>query len=140
MFRKEIITRQIDGKAYLVRWHLLHTRWGRVYLHKIILTDSDCPHDHPWRFISIILKCSYIEHEHRQYDTHEGGVVYAQISRRFRAPAILVRPATWAHTLEIPGKPVWTLVITSTWKRKWGFWTKKGWIRHNDYISTNSCD
>lgn len=126
MKREEI--KRADGTVYLVRWNLLWCRFGRIMLHKIILTDNDCPHDHPWSFTSIMLKGTYIEHEHNGR------------SRKLSAPAILFRPAKWAHTLEIPGKPVWTLVFTSTYKRRWGFWTPRGWQHHSDYTSTNSCE
>jgi hypothetical protein len=136
LFKKEIIRRD-DGTPYLIRWFIIYRSWfGQIMLHKILLTDNDCPHDHPWSFTSIMLKGTYIEHEHRGFTSFW----HLVRSRKITAPAIMFRPASWAHTLEIPGKPVWTLVFTGRKSRSWGFWTKKGWLHHSKYKSTNSCE
>lgn len=160
--RREDIKRA-DGQVYLTRWRTGHTWFGTFMLHKIILTDSDCLHDHPWHFVSIILKGGYIEH--RRWPTwpdaktsfaaveKDGG---CWITRKFYgAGSILFRPANTAHRLELPydsSKPFspdppcypdrvcWTLVYTTNWKRSWGFWTKRGWLHHSKYVSQNKCD
>lgn len=128
---KEIISRE-DGTPYLIRWHLLHTPIGRVMLHKIILSDHDCPHDHPWNFVSIMLSGSYIEYRYKE-------LANIQVSKHITAPAVMYRPANWSHRLEV-SKPCWTLVFTSSWRRHWGFWTKAGWLPWKQYKSTQNCD
>lgn len=130
--RREIIYRE-DGADYMVRWHILHTPWFRIYLHKIILSDFDCPHDHPWNFLTIMLKGSYREYSNWHHPKRLGCVDY-------KAPCVLYRPAEWSHRLEVLNGPVWTLVFLSSRKRKWGFWTKKGWVHWKNYKSTNSCE
>lgn len=129
-FKKVVITR-VDGQPYLIRWHLVRSRWGTIMLHKILLSDEGCPHDHPWSFTSIMLHGSYMELEYKK-DLIVG-------ARSFIAPCIIRRPAEWTHKLLLR-KPCWTLVITSTYKRKWGFWTPRGWLRHNDYTPRKICD
>ena len=42
-----------DDHAYLDRWPLALTPWGRVYLHRFHAPDPACLHDHPWSFWSL---------------------------------------------------------------------------------------
>ena len=108
----------------LVRFEILHTRRLRVYLHHIMRSDAERHlHDHPWSFVSIILRGGYREH------TMDG-------SRDYKAPAILFRPATWAHKLELQ-QPAWTLVFATKTVRRWGFLTEKGWCFWRNYDYTN---
>lgn len=130
IFRKEVIAR-LDGDPYLIRWHILHTKWGRVMLHKILKSDEGCAHDHPWSFVSIMLWGSYMELQYKEtLITHV---------RRCCAPAILRRPANFTHKLVLR-KPCWTLVFTSAKKREWGFWTPRGWVYYKNYSSRKTCD
>ena len=43
------------------RWTLLRLPWFSIYIHKIIESDTYI-HNHPWNFISIVLKgrCTYL--------------------------------------------------------------------------------
>lgn len=50
-----------DGALYLVRYTLLWLPFLKIRLHHILLSDTECPHDHPWDFVSIILKGGYRE-------------------------------------------------------------------------------
>lgn len=134
VLKKEVITRT-DGTAYLIRWHIAHTKWGRIMLHKIVRSDESCPHDHPWNFTSIMLWGHYLEFEYKG-DDNGPHFVDCQVHR---APCILRRPANWLHKISV-NKPCWTLVFTSTRKRKWGFWTLRGWVKYNDYTSKKICD
>jgi hypothetical protein len=104
-------------------------RWFAVYLHEFERSDHDrCLHDHPWGFVSIILRGGYWE------EMFDNGYSY-RTSRRWRRPgSILVRPAKTAHRIELTAgaeagilpKP-WSLVIVGRKSRAWGFWTIAGW-------------
>lgn len=51
-----------NGSLYLRRWRLIQTPYAAIYLHKIVRPDSDpFVHDHPWSFISFVLKGAYAE-------------------------------------------------------------------------------
>jgi hypothetical protein len=132
----QVITRRGDGtnNPYMLRWFLFRSKrdWmPRLYLHKFLRSDDDrAPHDHPWWFVSLILWGSYIEH--RWID----GV---EIVRRRRAPSIAYRPLSTRHRVElIEGwydlnsrygfKPVWTLILTGSDVRAWGFWCREHFI------------
>lgn len=135
--------------AYLVRYHILHTRWGRIMLHHILISDpSDCPHDHPWNFVSIMLKGAYTEHRFVEkfprykfdwLDKHNGRW---HTKTYYESFCVLRRPASTAHRLELPeGKTCWTLVITSNKKRAWGFWSIGRWIPWKKFVgSPHKCD
>lgn len=127
LFRKKIIYRLTseDRVPYLIRWNLFGCKWFSVKLHKILLSDDACLHDHPWTFISLILRGGYVE------ETFSGKRLYGPGS-------ILYRPAWWAHRLEI-FQPAITLVITFKKQRQWGFFTKFGWIAHNKYNQSKTC-
>ncbi len=44
------------------RWRIIHTPWFGIYLHKWNKPDPrPTPHNHPWPFISFILKGHYTE-------------------------------------------------------------------------------
>lgn len=125
-FKKTDIGREEDGTVYLTRYTLFGCKYFTIKVHHIMKSDYDCLHDHPWTFISLLLKGSYIEH------TEKG-------SKKYKAGNLLYRPAPYKHRLEID-KPVWSLVITFRKKREWGFWTKSGWIPWKLYNPTNSCE
>ncbi len=125
------VTRDVigeDSRAHLgpllIRYEILHTRHLRIYLHHIMRSDMERHlHDHPWSFISVILRGGYREHT-------------AAGHRDFRAGSILFRPAEWAHKLEL-SSPAWTLVFASRTVRKWGFITERGWCFWRNYDYAN---
>lgn len=158
MFRKKTITRQ-TGEPYLIRRYLIKTKLFQVVIHKILKSDDDCLHDHPWNFISIILKGGYwegttpeqvlkSEAEIEHYKKIIGdNCVYYKWYGRFN---ILFRKAEWKHRLKLAkmpkhiyGKdeiPCTTLVIMFKRRREWGFFTKNGFVKWFDYKSTQNCE
>jgi hypothetical protein len=143
-FKKKKIIHRDDGGHYMYRWNLFECKWFSIKLHKIMLSDYDCLHDHPWPFISIILKGGYIEHRQIMRDNGMPGLyrrLDKKIIKRIYHPGnILYRPANSIHKLEIY-QPAWTLVFTFKKQREWGFWTPKGWIHWTKYIEgENACN
>lgn len=104
------------GDVFMRRYKLLQTPWGNLYLHHFLRSDEDlCLHDHPWRFVTLILWGGYRE-------VLPGGA-------RHRPPGtLLFRPATFRHRIECD-RPAWSLVFVGTKRRAWGFWTRFGWRR-----------
>ena len=117
-------------RPYMLRWHILKSRhFPRVYLHKFLRSDDDrAPHDHPWWFISILLKGEYVEH--RWYGTQDE----PDESLLRSAPSIAFRPLSTKHRVELLGgadcgvQTCWTLIITGSPVRKWGFWCRDRFI------------
>lgn len=99
-------------------WHW-HFWLPAVRLHHILRSDDDRHfHDHPWWFLTIILRGGYWEIKpvyHEGIYTGESRTWYGRGSIRF------CRATTW-HRLEIPeGVDTWTLFTTGRWRQKWGF-------------------
>lgn len=123
-----------DGQLYMMRWYLIKNKHFNLMIHKIVLSDHECVHDHPWNFLSLILKGGYVEHVEIPLPD---GTLY-KTSKIYHPLSILFRKAEHRHKLEIH-QPCWTLVLRFKVKRRWGFWTKNGWI-HGKLFTENSCE
>jgi hypothetical protein len=119
-FKNPMISTTPDGREYLRRYFIFEALWFRIYLHKISLSDADpCMHDHPWRFVSIILRGGYTEHTPKgTFKRRPGRAIY--------------HPVPWLHRLELK-KPAWTILIGGKVKREWGFMTPSGWQSFQEY-------
>lgn len=105
------------GHLYLSRWYLIpRNRRRNIYLHRFHSSDNPSAlHDHPWPFISLILRGGY-------HEITEQGTKYR------RAGTIARRPADGRHRIVLPidelGNDIecLTLIITGPNIRQWGFW------------------
>lgn len=139
-YKKKIIMRE-DKVPYLVRYSIFGCRFFSIKVHKILISDYDCLHDHPWAFITLILKGGYTEvyeKKIRLSPTMYHGETYASFTKKkvtkFRKPlSLLYRPARFKHKLEVD-KPAWTFVITFKRIREWGFWTSTGFVNWRRYV------
>jgi len=147
LFTKHIIKREVDNQPYLIRWRILSTPWFKIRIHKILLSDNDCPHDHPWNFISIILKGGYFEHSNYKTMHYPKGLQVAQKIKWYKPGSVLFRRAEWKHKLELKwlgiGKGMQeclTLVIMFKRRREWGFWTPRGFEHWKKYDAKQKCE
>lgn len=153
--KRKVITRDENGieVPYLIRRTILNiSKFFSIKLHKIIQSDEICSHDHPWPFITIILKGGYYEWS-PSHQNDSGEFIDKRISPdrefeicRWHGPgSILYRPASWRHQLELKPNfmgeliPATTLVFTGKVIRKWGFFTKSGWIFWENYDKQRDC-
>ena len=112
---------------YLLRWYVIpRNPVLNVYLHKFCRSDDDrALHDHPWWFLSLILRGRYDE-------------ITEQGTRRRNAGSVAYRPAEWRHRVRlldgrtyVDGRilvnplPCWTLIVTGRRLRTWGFWCRE---------------
>ena len=123
-YKKKIIYRE-DHQPYLIRRSLFSCKFFAIKIHNILLSDRSCQHDHPWAFVTLLLKGGYVEH------TQSGSKVYGR-------GTVLYRPPEFLHRLEIH-QPVWSLVITFKKVREWGFKTPTGWLEHFKYKESAEC-
>lgn len=136
IFKKTILRIKDDqGPIYLIRYSLFTTPWFAVKIHKILMSDDACFHDHPWSFISIILWGGYTECQ--PFRAFSNGMPDDSLVHRqyYSAGSILWRKAPSPHRLEI-SNPATTLVITFKKIRLWGFYTLSGWKPWFEYISS----
>lgn len=99
-----------------------------VRVHEILRSDiGRDPHDHPFNFVTIILKGGYYEHLYND----EGFLV----STTWHGPgSILYRPASTWHKLTLPkGETATTLFISGQKQGRWGFNVMGTKIPHNQY-------
>jgi hypothetical protein len=132
--RLRLLERRIIGNPedpLLIRYILFRSVRFGVYVHQLCRSDHErALHDHPWSFISIVLRRGYIE-VHDQTTTGQPIHVYHRPGR------ILLRPAEWRHRVCIDGRPAWTLILVGPHVREWGFFTPTGWCwwrRYNDRL------
>jgi len=115
---------------YLRRYYIYRGKHRpHIYLHHIVRSDYErACHDHPWDFISFILKGGYTE----ICEYPETAFGAAQTTRKWKRPGTFIRhKATDFHRLELKA-PAWSLVFSGKKTRIWGFNTPdKGWIAFN---------
>lgn len=103
-----------------------------IRIHHILRSDDDRAfHDHPWWYVSIILKGSYTE----VTPVFKSGIYQGHLHKIFTANDLLVRrPYSW-HRLVLTEGRVWTLFITGPKKQEWGFMPhpRGNKIHHKEY-------
>lgn len=111
------------SSPYMRRWRIGPKRWSGLRLHHILRSDADRElHDHPFWFVSLILRGGYYEHRPDGSQTWYG------------PGRIVFRRAEDLHRLELGRDrwgvevPAWTFVIRGPYAREWGFVTDDGWM------------
>jgi hypothetical protein len=106
-------------ETYLTRWRIIQTPLFAIYLHRFDGPDSRATlHDHPWNFVSIVLRGGYCER--RRYD---GPLV--------RIDRLNVKRAEDTHYIEhLHRTPSWTLMLVGRRRREWGYWDRDGTWTH----------
>ena len=124
-----------DGKRFLDRWGLAHDRIGGFYIHHIEGPDPGLDlHDHPWSFITIVLRGGYV---HNYAPVRDDGTldfvrlaaVGTGINHR-----VARMPLDIAHRIVLvrPGG-AWTLVLRGPTRRVWGFYPPTGRVPWDVY-------
>lgn len=105
------------GDVYLSRLMLVWTPWFGLYLHIIRRPDwAQCQHDHPWAFVTFILKGGYEEEVGPDKTLH--------VRKRWY---LGYRPRAFEHRITrlLHGNAV-TLVLRFKNHDEWGFRMKDG--------------
>lgn len=138
-----------DGEPYLYRRFVVpRNRFFNIYLHKFVKSDYDeALHDHPWWFMSVILKGAYWEHRADRRESARSRRTAGSIAIRSAKTAHRVeleRDEEWIDPADMPDadgwyplhfteKPVWTLFLTGPKIRDWGFHCPKGWMPWQEF-------
>lgn len=140
--RYRLIPDRRTGADYMHRYYLFLKDRKRfpfnVTLHKIVRSDDPIFHDHPWPYMTVVLKGGYWEHT--PIFDNNGKLVGENIE--FKGPGSIVRRgAKEFHWLELDNdKPAVTLFFMGTQQREWGFLVelKNGvtrWIKWTHYLT-----
>jgi hypothetical protein len=140
--RYRLIPDRRTGADYMHRYYLFlkDRSWFpfNITLHKIVRSDDPIFHDHPWPYMTVVLKGGYYEHT-PVFDND--GKKFAEFTRWCGPGTIIKRKANEMHWLELDGEqPVTTLFMMGPQQREWGFLVqaKKGvhrWVKHEHYLS-----
>lgn len=107
---------------YVIRWRI-ETPVGSIRLHHWLGSDDDRAfHDHPWRFVTCVLRGGYT-------DRSPGGDEY------LRPGAIRYRPARHQHTVVPDPDGAWTVIVTGPRVRTWGFWAAGKFKKANKWFA-----
>lgn len=128
---------EMNGSVYMRRWRFLPDWMPGFRIHEIMRSDEDRElHNHPFGFISIILRGGYREF------TENGG------SRWYGPGSVVVRPANTFHRIELKTynvlvdrehgastykraeRPALTLVFRTRYFQQWGFKMDDGSFVH----------
>jgi len=132
--RVRVIMDRDNDQPYLIRYYLFLKDRGKfpfnIVLHKILKSDQDDLHDHPWPWISVILKGGYWEHTSRKNQPNWRS--FGSISFRSSQSLHRIRLRTDNESNEIP---CWTLFIMGAKGRVWGFVKDGHWIENETYLT-----
>lgn len=115
-FLKTFVIPNLDDpdEIYLKRWRIIQTPWWALYLHRMDGPDSRLTlHDHPWSFVSIILRGGYWEHRLEPRTR--------KIFRRHRTRINVMRRDDFHAIESIDRTPTWTLLFVGKRRRTWGY-------------------
>ena len=136
--RYRLIPDRTTGADYMHRYYIFlkDRKWFpfNVTLHKIVRSDDPIMHDHPWGYMTIILKGGYWEHTPV---FNNDGKMIAEF-QKWRGPgSIILRKANDYHWLELAeGGTATTLFFMGPQQRDWGFLKNNKWIQHENYLQS----
>ncbi len=107
---------------YVIRWKLELKSGRSLRLHHWLKADDDRAfHDHPWWFLTVVLRGGYMDDSPVGQDFLYAGSV------RFRR-------ALHQHTVRPYADGAWTLMVTGPKSRPWGFWKDGKFVKHNKWF------
>jgi hypothetical protein len=136
--RYRLIPDRRTGQDYMHRYYIFlkDRKWFpfNVTLHKIVRSDDPIMHDHPWGYMTIILRGGYWEHTPV---FNNDGKMIAEF-QKWRGPgSIIRRKANEYHWLELAENgTATTLFFMGAQQRDWGFLKNNKWIQHENYLQS----
>jgi hypothetical protein len=136
--RKIIIMDRVNNQPYLERYYLFLKDRKKfpfnVFLHKFLKGDPDDVHDHPWPYVTLILKGGYYEWV-PTFNPYTGDKVGE--TRYWRGPGHfrICKPTSY-HRIELAeGVTAWTLFMPGPQTREWGFFVNNKWVNNKQYLA-----
>lgn len=149
---------KITGSAgaddvYLIRYYVIQNRWFNVFIHQFLRSDRDDLHDHPWDFVTYLVRGAYTENKWSDdfqwvESIRRHNYIYNDYMRpvRLKKNTLVFRRATDQHQVVVDedlkekdkDKAALTLFISGPTKREWGFIrkenSKRTWIDWRTYL------
>lgn len=126
MSRFDIADLDRPTETYLTRWRLVQVPWFGIYLHAIRKPDGSRDlHDHPWSFLSLVLRGGYVE-ERNGWMTER------------RAGSLALRRTSDVHRVQtLTRTPTWTLLLVGPRTHEWGFYVDGKFVPNGEWIAEN---
>ena len=126
--RHRIILDREDNEPYLERYYIFlkDRSWFpfNVFVHKFLKSDPDDLHDHPWPYMTIILRGGYWEYTRHSATPQWKGAGQVRFGH-----------STDYHRIELePGIDCWTMFFPGPQLREWGFLKGNRWVQHEEYF------
>jgi hypothetical protein len=135
-------------ETYMERYYVMfkdRPSWFpfNVVLHRILKSDPDGLHDHPWPFSTIILKGGYweVQPKNLSWRPEQNPGKQPEIERVWRRPnGLRFRASSAYHRLELDrekaGGDTWTLFFMGPKMKEWGFLNENSiWEKWDDYLA-----
>lgn len=120
-----------NGLVYLARLRIIQTPWFGIYVHDIYEPDADRhPHNHPWSFISIVLRGEYME---MVYDEPTKTPLWHSACNHHKRFSIHKMGRKSAHRIIYAGPRLKTLILVGPRRSNWGFFTEDGYKPWQEY-------
>lgn len=112
--------------------HWLFKSWGLgIYVHVFKRSDDDrALHDHPWPYVTRVLRGMYFEHTKRGVRLLDAGKTAWSLDPR-RAH----RVELWKDRLTESERRCYTLFIRGPKVRNWGFLCPRGWVPWEKFVA-----
>lgn len=129
-----LILRDPEGQVYLKRYYILFKEKTdqfeeekrklpfNIFIHKIMKSDTDDLHDHPWWYFTFILKNFYVEE------------FIDSVKTRSRWSFRISNPRKLHRIVVDESRPPVTLFIRGPKIRDWGFVKDGKWIFFKKYL------
>lgn len=144
--KRRLRLRRGDGEVYLDRWGWSCRGWFGIYLHRMTAPDPGIDlHDHPWPFVSIVLRGGYTEERSDIRDAPKFAAIASAwpdtcrrgVEMSWRAGTIhRVRVDECHRIISLQRTPTWTLCLIGRKFRNWGFYepaASGGFVSHRPY-------
>jgi hypothetical protein len=135
--RHRIIMDREDNEPYLERYYIFlkDRKWFpfNMFVHHFLKSDPDDVHDHPWPYMTIILRGGYWEWT-PMFDG--AGRKIGEKQQWKGAGQVRFGHSTDYHRIELdPDVDCWTLFCPGPKLREWGFLVKNKWIQNEEYFA-----
>lgn len=142
LFERTTILDPADpSRRYLGRLRVIETPWFACFLHRFDHPDSVRHlHDHPWSFVSVVLRGGYDELFATDFDRaveHADGDP-APIRRWRAGSAHRIRRGEFHAISQLERRPTWTLLFVGPRRQDWGFAASGAFIDHVTYERTST--
>lgn len=131
---------EITGTAgpddvYLIRYYVVRSKWFNLFIHQFLRSDRDDLHDHPWHFVTYLVKGAYTENKWNEKTQQVDSVrrknypMLLGFSRPNVQNRLIYRKATDQHQVVVDNdlkreqkdQASLTLCLTGPTVREWGF-------------------